>query len=428
MSFLAKITGGGKGKKRLSIRKQQRDEKRYEQEREAARSKKSKDRLRLAKDPKTHLEILYYLAEDQDTKVRRAVAANPSTPVQVSEVLANDTDTDVKIALIERLTALLPDLSQDQYAHLYAFAAQALGILALDEVLKVRLALSSALRDELYAPPEVVSQLARDLEREVSEPILKLCTAVPDDVLIDILIQHPDDWVIEAIAGRQNIGDSVSDAVIETKSILGGKKLIENETAKLSDMAVESIIEQAKETPEWHKPLALQTHLPSRVIRDIISFVDQSIQKLIFKRADMDDLTRKDLMDTINRRVNFMIDKKGNRITPDQKVAQLHHSNDLNDDSVRDALALREYDVVYLALAKKSGLPAAIVKKMIQTQSAKAVTSLVWKADMDMRTALEIQKTMAKIQPRELIYPRHGDEFPLSKSDMEWQIGFFSED
>ena len=45
----------------------------------------------------------------------------------------------VKIALIKRLTGLLPDLSQDQYAHLYAFAAQALGILALDEVLKVRL-------------------------------------------------------------------------------------------------------------------------------------------------------------------------------------------------------------------------------------------------------------------------------------------------
>lgn len=427
MSFLSKILGG-KPKQKASLKKQERDEKRYAIEREAARSKDSKDRLKLAKDPKTHLEILYYLAEDQDTKVRRAVASNPSTPVQVSDVLANDADTDVKIALIERLAALLPDLSQDQYAHLYAFAAQALGILALDEVLKVRLALSSALKDELYAPPEVVSQLARDLEREVSEPILQMCTAVPDEVLIDILIQHPDDWVIEAIAGRKNIGEDVTEAVVETKSVLGGKRLIENETAKLTDLAIDTIINQAKETPEWHKPLALQTHLPSRVIRDIISFVDKSIQNLIFKRADIDDLTRKELTDTISRRVNFMIDKKGNRITPEDKVALLDQSGELDDDALRDALALREYDVVYNALAKKSGLPLTVVQKMIQTQSAKAVTSLVWKADMEMRTALEIQKTIAKIQPREMIYPRNGDEFPLSNDDMDWQIDFFSED
>ena len=427
MSFLSKILGRG-SKPKPSLKKQERDPARYEFERETARSENSKDRLKLARDPKTHLEILYYLAEDQDTKVRRAVASNPSTPLQVSDVLARDSDVDVKIALIERLAALLPDLSQDQYAHLYAFAAQALGILALDEVLKVRLALSSALRDELYAPPEVVSQLARDLEREVSEPILVLCTSVPDEVLIDILIQHPEDWVIEAIAGRKDIPEDIAEAVVETKSVRGGRRLIENSTAKLTDLAIDTIINQAKETPEWHQPLALQTHLPSRVIRDIISFVDESIQKLIFKRADVDDLTRNDLMDTISRRMTFLVDKKGGRITPEEKVALLDQSGDLNDDAVCDALALREYEVVYQILAVKSGLPVVVAKKMVQTQSAKAVTSLVWKADMEMRTALEIQKAMAKIQPRELIYPRNGNEFPLSHDDMSWQVDFFSED
>lgn len=427
MGILNKIFGSKK-KQYLSLPKQERDESRYEIEREAARSEKIKDRLKLAKDPKTHLEILYYLADDQDTKVRRAVAANPSTPVHVSEVLARDSDVDVKIALIHRLTALLPDLSQDQYAHLYAFAAQALGILALDEVLKVRLALSSALRDELYAPPEVISQLARDLEREVSEPILRLCAKLPDEVLVDILSQHPDEWVIEAIAGRQNINESVSEALIGTGNLKGGWALIENKNAKISDATVDAIIDQARTTPEWHRPLALQTHLPSRVIKEIISFVDKSIHNLIFKRSDLDDLTRKDLMNTIDRRVNFMVDHDGNHLQPDQKVKQLEQLNALNDEAVCDALALREYDVVYGALSAKSGLPHNVVKKMINTQSAKAVTSLVWKAGMEMKTALEIQKTMAKIQPRELIYPRNGNEYPLSDKDMAWQVDFFAGD
>lgn len=410
------------------VARRERDPVRYEKERDMARSDNAKDRLKLAKNPRTHLEILYYLAEDSNTKVRRAVASNPSTPVHVSEVLARDMDVDVRLALVRRLTRLLPDLSQDQYAHLYAFAAQALGILALDEVLKVRLALSSALRDQIFAPPEVVSQLARDLERAVSEPILKFCTRVPDEALVDILIQHPADWVVEAIAGRREVNESVSEAIVNTRHGRGGAILIANQGARMADSTIDAIVEIARDTREWHEPLALQTHLPARIVRQIISFVDQSIHKIIFERTDLDDETRRELETTIHRRVNFLVDDKGRRISPEQKVQKLYKENALNDEAVRDALALREYDVVYYALAAKSGLPLAIVKKMIDTASARAVTALAWKAGMEMRTALEIQKALAKIPPRELLYPRNGDEYPLSKDDLNWQIDFFAAD
>ncbi len=426
MGLFDKLFKGAKDKA-IGLTKQVHEPKRYEVEREKAKSKSARDRLKIAKNPKTHLEILYYLAEDQDKSVRKAVASNPSTPIHVSEVLAQDDEVDVKIALIKRLTALLPDLSQDQYTHLYAFAAQALGILALDEVLKVRLALSSALKDELYAPPEVASQLARDLERQVSEPILKFCTAVSTETLVDILIQHPESWVVEAIASRQDIHMDVAGAVVETNQTKAGKILIENKTAKISDEDIDKILRQAPEKPEWHKPLALQTHLPARVMREIITFVDSSIQKLIFERTDMAKDMRNELMDTVSRRVNFLVDDKGNRITPEEKATSLQKRDALDDDSIRDALALREYDFVYHALSLKSDLPLNVVKKMIETQSPKASTAVVWKANLSMRTALEIQKTIAKIQPRELIYPKNGDEFPIADSDLKWQIDFFNE-
>jgi uncharacterized protein (DUF2336 family) len=426
MKFISKLLGKGQ-KNVFTLSKTDRDPARYEVERELARSQSVKDRLSLAKNPKTHLEILYYLADDNDKKVRRAIAGNPSTPVQASELLAKDGDIDVKILLINRLSALLPDLSKDQYAHLYAFAAQALGILALDEVLKVRLALSSALKDELYAPPEVAAQLARDLERQVSEPILKLCSAVPDDVLIDLLMQHPADWVIEAIASRSSLNNDVAGAVIQTNHTRAGRMLIENKNLKLSDDSIDEILRRAPEKPEWHKPLALQSHLPARVMREIIMFVDASIQKLIFERTDMDEATRNELTDTVSRRVNFLVDEKGNRITPSEKVKILAAQNALNDDALRDALALREYDFVYGALALKAQIPLATAKKMIQTGSAKAVTALTWKAGMTMRTSLEIQKTIAKIPPRELLYPKNGEDFPMSEKDLKWQVDFFND-
>ena len=428
MKFLSKLFKNNKGPlPKTRLEKRDRDPAQYEVEKQRAKSAAVKDRLSLAKNPNTHLEILFYLAEDKDIKVRRAVAANPSTPLHVSEILAKDNDVDVKLALITRLSDLLPDLSQDQYAHLYAFAAAAMGILALDEVLKVRLALSTALRDELYAPPEVIKQLAKDLERQVSEPILKLCTIIPDDVLIEIIQQHPSPWAAEAIAGRREVSIEVSTVLIEKGDTKVGQALILNKTAKISDETLDNILSLALDKPEWHRPLALQSHLPARVIQQIVMFVDTSIHKLIFERADMDDETRNDLLDTISRRVNFLIDSEGNKITVSEKIKILIDRHELNDDAIKDALALREYDFVYDTLAYKSKLHVKIVKKMINTGSPKSVVSIVWKAGFTMRTALEVQKALAQIQPRELIYPKNGNEYPLSEKDMQWQVDFFSD-
>ena len=94
MSFWKKIFGEGSSQSAGSA---PRDEKRYAQERTKANSENIKDRMSLAKDSKTHQEILYYMAQnDPDPSVRAAVANNKSTPLQASSVLSQDQDQDVR--------------------------------------------------------------------------------------------------------------------------------------------------------------------------------------------------------------------------------------------------------------------------------------------------------------------------------------------
>jgi uncharacterized protein (DUF2336 family) len=373
------------------------------------------------------LEILYYLAEDNDVSVRRAVAKNEATPLHVSAVLAKDDDVDVRMSLAERLMAMLPELDSEQHSHLYAFAVQALGVLALDEVLKVRLALSSTLKDKAYTPPKVATQLARDIERAVSEPVLKLCAAIPDEDLVEILLEHPDSWVIEAIAGREDLSDLVSDAVINTGSVPGGSALISNETASISLDTLNKIVERARHTPEWHKPLSIRKHLPAEIVKEIVLFVDHSIQKLMLERTDFDEETCQHIKETVSRRMSFLVDENGKRIDPKKKVQDMFGGGTLDEDAIADALALREHDFVVDALSLKAGIDQPVIKRMIGTHSAKAVTALSWKAGLSMRFALEMQKTLANVATRELLYPRNGDEYPLSEEDMDWQINFFLE-
>lgn len=417
MSFFSKLF---KSKKK-PVKK--RDKAHYEDEKHLALSDNVDDRLALAINPNTHLEILYYLGQnDPDPAVRKAVAENGSAPLQATPELAEDEDEDVRLALARRLLVLLPELNDHEQSQLYAFAAQALGVLALDEVLKVRLALSSALKDKAYTPPDVASKLARDIERQVSEPVLRLCAAVPDADLIDILKEHPDPWIVAAIAGRETLSGDVSDAVIDTHDRPAGEILIANAGATIGEETLLKIVAKAKEFPEWHKPLALRSHLPGNVIQEIAGFVDEEIKELLEERTDLDEETRKSVQSATHRRAAMFVDDNGDRVDPHVLVQQLFREQNLTEEAIQDALALRERDFVIQAMALRGRIDPEIIKSAIDARAPKALVALAWKAGLTMRFALEFQKNIGKIAPNDLLYPSGGTEFPMSDDDMRWQL------
>ena len=93
--------------------------------------------------------------------------------------------------------------------------------------------------------------------------------------------------------------------------------------------------------------------------------------------------------------------------------------------AVAQSVASGDRRFVNAALAVLADLPLDIVREIVASESAKAVTALAWKAGLSMRFAVELQMRHAGIQPKSLLYARDGFEFPLSEEDMTWQIEFF---
>ena len=154
---------------------------------------------------------------------------------------------------------LLPDLSTDKQSSLYKYAVEALGVLALsDEVLKVRVALSSVLKDFADALPNIVGQLARDIENKY--PSQSCVIVLPDEDLLDILRAHPS-WAVQAIAQRPQLSQPVSGAVINTGDGLAGLMLLENTGAEISLMTWKVIVKK-KNQSRMAKPIALRKNLP----------------------------------------------------------------------------------------------------------------------------------------------------------------------
>lgn len=377
----------------------------------------------LASGKDTHPEILYFLAKNESPDIRRAVAANALTPVQAATLLATDGNIDVRLALAARLVELLPDIPPEKHSQLYAYAVQALGMLAQDEVFQVRKALSTTLRDYAKAPPAVVGRLARDVEREVAEPILRYCVALSDDDMLDILSHHPEPWVIATIASRPEVSGKVAHAVVETKDIPGTTVLVNNRGAALSAETLRVIIESAPQYPEWHKPIALRPEMSLELGRKLAGFVSDAVLSVLEGRSDFDPAMRSNIAAIVKRRLDYA--REGLVETPLEKAKRYVAAKALSPDVIQDALAWHETEFLILALSLMADIHPQIVKKMIDLGTAKPVVALCWRAKLPMRLCIEIQRELAKIPPQELVYARGGTDYPLTEADIKWQLEFF---
>lgn len=394
-------------------------------ERAIAENGTQRQRELLAKNERTSQEILYYLAEkDPSKEVRRTVAQNPSTPMQASSILAKDKDEDVRIVLARRLVKILPDLSQDKYSQLYAFAVQSLGMLALDEVLKIRRALAETLKDHAHTPPAVAAQLARDLEREVSEPILRFCAALSDDDLVDILKTHPANWAAEAVAGRKILSERVSRAVIDTGNVRAGEILLSNEGALIGGDLYETIVERAREYPEWHRPIAARKTLPPLMAMKLAAYVDKTVAKILIERTDIDKRTIGEVTQVVQRRVEFEDERRKtiDRSNPAERAQKLFAANEITEEMLSDALAMDDREFVIACLALRAGTTMEDVRKIFDVRAPKSICALTWRAGFSMRLALKLQQTLGRVPHTALIYPRGGTDYPLTEEQMRWQL------
>lgn len=391
--------------------------KRYERNKAILSEKNEADRKKLAADSKTHPEMLYYMTDDPSDDVREAVAGNTSTPVQAVEKLARDANVQVRLALADRLVKLLPDLSAKEHGKLYSFAVQALGFLAEDEILKIRRALSTALKDLTSTPPHIAVKLAKDIEKDVAEPMLRYCLRIADDDLLDILEHHPEPWAARAIAQRKTVSERVSAGVFKTLDTTAGKLMLKNEGAKISTETLSAIMEHARECPEWHKSLALRRELTYDLARKLAGFANKAVLITLEQRKSFDRKTRQRIVLMVQRRIAFKeTSLPGENIA--KHVERYHKAGKLNAETLSDALAWQDFKFMTEALSKMSGLKRATVQKIIKSKDAKSVVALSWKAGLTMRLALELQKQMANIQPRDLVYARGGTDFPMKPDEM----------
>ena len=427
----------------------------YDEAKAMASGEDPEKRRRLAISETAPPEVLYFLAEDAEPSVRMRIAGNAATPRLADAILVHDKDLEIRCELAVKIARLAPALGQEERADIRETTLEILADLARDQIPRVRQILSEALKDVAGAPPEIISRLARDAELMVAAPVLQFSPVLTDDDLIAVIKEGAASGHLAAISRRDSLAEDVSDAVAVTLDKSAIAALLANDSAQIREKTLDGIIDQAAGAPEWHGPLANRLQLPSGAAVRLARFVADQFLEVLQNRQDLNAAAIDAVAAEVQRRLGDPQSPiSRSPVTPTQKfgpapetaapqggataaisitesdpahgaVVQQHEAGKLLVVHVYRALDRGERDFVASALAVRAGISLAIVTSIIKNKSAKGLTAVVWKAGLPAEMLTELQPKLAGISRAAMMFPKGGNDFPLTESEMNTHLEIF---
>jgi len=419
--LLDRLLSGGEGKEFT-----------YEEARELARHEDPDVRRKLADHKDTKPEILYYLTDDPSPAVRSAIAKNESTPHQADLRLASDDDDSVRVDLAEKIARIAPHLDALDQDKVKAMAFEALEILTRDQVTRVRQIISETLKDVANAPPEVIRILAWDAEVVVSGPVLEFSPVLTDEDLLEIITHGTATGQLSAISRRQNVPESVVDALVETSDVEAIGLLLANKSAQIREETLDRVIDQAADVESWHSPLVARPLLSLVSAKRLASFVARNLLDELTHRVDFSPEVMEEIRSVVEKRLDNPNAKVGaeDNETPLEaafvEVQKLDTINELQESNILAAIKKGRREFVIAALALRTELRPIAMEKVFRNHNAKGIVAAAWKAGLSAKTAEIIQRDIAELGDDKIL-KAVGTEYSLSEGDLEWQLEVISE-
>lgn len=409
----------------------------YDKAKVLAASGNPAERLKLAQRADTQPEILYYLAIDEAEVVRRAIAENEATPGHAHLLLANDASEDVRHRLAAKVARLLPEMSEDEAGKARELAIQTLELLAQDELARIRAELSEALKSASNVPHHLIKQLARDVELIVSGPVLQFSPLLTDEDLREIVASSAQSGALTAIARRVGLSAGVSDVIVATRDVSAVAALLANGSAQIREETLDLILDAAPSVDAWHEPLVQRPNLPGGAAKRIAGFVATSLLNLLASRKDLPADTLAEVRQVMERRLDVKLEEdapaeetaaeaeeeqQSSMAEAEARVKKLIKDKKLDSETVQDAIERNDRHFVLQALIQNGRIPLSVIQKAVEARNGRLITALVWRAQFSMRTAVMVQRDIARVPPRMMLNARNGTDYPISKPELEEQL------
>jgi uncharacterized protein (DUF2336 family) len=288
----------------------------------------------------------------------------------------------------------------------------------------VRMALANTVNSLGTVPKSVAITLAEDTEDAVAIPILEFSSLLDDQDLMGLIVGGFRKARLSALASRPELNASLSEAVVDTGDDAAISTLLKNEAAEISDDAFDALLNQAGNSPKWLDILAVREAVPDSTLLKVARMASAALLKKLKARSGLDLSVVSEIDNAIEQECAA---NPGDQVqeqkeeTLEERIEKMHANGKLTAKIVMKAVSSRDVEFVSVAMAKIAGVPAAEVRKVFSTPSAKSVLALAWRCDFSIKNAVTLQKDIAQIPNSKLLVATDEGGYPLSDDELLWQ-------
>ncbi len=287
------------------------------------------------------------------------------SPQSVDNLLemARDRSEAGRTLLVKSVCDLFVDREHDYSGRESALMTDILRRLIGEVESVVRKDLSERLCLLATVPRELIIELAND-EIGVAQSILQNSPVLRDPDLVEIIRHRAREHQL-AIAARQEIGESVSDALVGTDDVGVITTLLDNRSAVISVLTLEYLVEQSERIDAFHQPLLHREELSPKLASKMYGWVSAALREHIAGRFDIpqDELDRAIDGAVSNAATRPRASRPGGKAS--ELVDQLSRSDMLTLQGLIQVLREGEIPLFEVMFARFTGLEINLIKKVL---------------------------------------------------------------
>lgn len=325
--------------------------------------------------------------------------------------LAKEPSSEKRRQLLRQITdVFLKDSSEytEQQSHYFG---EIMRKLAYDLEIKVREELAKRLAPEAQAPHTIMKALAYD-EISVAAPVLEQSPVLTQNDLIEISQIKDQDHLL-AITKRDDIGETLSDVIVQRGNDDTVESLLRNAKVQFANDTIQKIAVRAQKSTQLQEPFIERDDVERDIVIGLYSYVAENLKEKILDNCDYDRETIEPLLQNITS--DFSL-QQANLVQ--ERIERMAEAGKLDETMLVRFLKEQQPLEFLLGLAKIADLDVATARRIIEDKTGKSLV-VVCKAtnispvtfkEIAMSPITKIATHPSKLLPLVTIYNRFQTE------------------
>jgi len=254
---------------------------------------------------------------------------------------------------------------------------------------KARAEIAARLAGVDNAPSGLMRKFANDDDIAVAGPVIEQSSRLNDDDLVDIA-KTKGQAHLYALSGRDNIGEGVTDVLVQRGDVEVVRQVDDNRTAKLSDGGFSALVGRAEVDGVLAEKVGARVDIPAHLFRDLVVRATAVVQQRLLAAAKPE--TKLEI-----QRVLEKVAKEFGRATPSRDYAdamrialEMQQSGKLDEAAISEFAQSRNYEATVASLAVLCGVPIDTADRLVNGDRPDPILILCKAAGFSWATARAI--------------------------------------